>query len=82
MENFRIENLRITNHVLKRIQDRQFTMALLVAAVEHPDYSYDSKKFPGQVRLVKGDICVTVDTIRKSIPTAFYNGRLDPNWKK
>lgn len=78
---FRRDELRITRHVLDRIKKREFTLDMLYAALENAEYTYESKKYPGQLRLVKGDMCVAVDTIRRSVPTAFFNGRLDPNWQ-
>lgn len=76
-----VNGFTLSKHAIDRMTDRGMTMETLIDILLNPSVTYESNKFPGQMRYVKGDYCVCVDPIRKTIPTLFYNGRLDPNWK-
>lgn len=76
-----VAGFTLSRHAAERMNDRGLTMAALIDILLNPAITYESSKFPGQMRYVKGDYCVCVDPVRKTIPTLFYNGRLDPKWK-
>lgn len=75
-----VNGFTITRHAQERMEKRGMTLAILADILQNPAITYESGKFPGQMRYVKGDYCVCVDPIRKVIPTLFYNGRLDDQW--
>ena len=68
---------RVTRHAFERMAVRGMTLALLQLTLREPDMTYNSGKFAGQRRVVKGEFVVTLDTTRRTIPTVFFNGRRD-----
>ena len=80
--NFTPEQYKVTRHARERLEQRGFTLAMLFAALRDPETVYESKKYEGQLRVTAGEMCACVDPKKKVIVTVFFNGRLDPNWKK
>lgn len=74
------ETLRITRHVLARLDERRITRQHLFDALRDPEVTYPNPGHPNQVRVVKGHLIVVVDLVRKSIPTVLYN-KANDGWK-
>lgn len=74
---FEGKTYRVSRHAEKRMGERGMTMAMLQLALDEPEITYDSTKFTGQRRVVKGEFVVTLDLTRRTIPTLFFHGRLD-----
>lgn len=72
--------IKVSRHAAERAKQRGTSLAALINVVLDPSLVYESKKFPGQMRYVKGDYCVAFDPKTMVIITVFYNGRLDPKW--
>lgn len=80
--NFRPEEFRITRHARERLDQRGFALTTLFAVLRSPESVYESKKFPGQLRVNGEGMCAAVDPVKKTVITVFFNTQLDPNWKK
>ena len=74
------ENYTVTRHARERLDQRGFTLTALFTTLREPEKVYESRKFPGQLRVVAGEMCACVDPVKKVVITVFFDQRLDPKW--
>lgn len=76
--------VQISTHAKERLADRGFTLDLLLNTLRHPETVYEAHKaeYKGQWRVNGNGMSIAYDPSKRMVITVFFNGRLDPNWKK
>lgn len=68
----------ITGHARGQAAEKGFSEADLIACVDNPQHTYESHRFPGQLKHVRGGLTVAVDPSRKTAITVFKDQEHTP----
>lgn len=63
--------MRLSRHAREQALAKGFPLDDVIAAAEHPSLRYPSRSHPGQVRCVRGDLCVVVDPAMHLVITVY-----------
>lgn len=63
----------VSEHAERQAVAKGWTRDDIIAAVDWPDTQYPSMKYPGQVRMIKGDLCVVCDPAANRVVTVYKN---------
>jgi hypothetical protein len=75
-------NVTVSAHAHKRLGERGFSRAALLAVLASPESVYAAHKYPGQLRVQGNGMSIAFDPKTQTVVTVFFNTTLDPNYDK
>ena len=63
----------VSEHAERQAVAKGWTRDDIIDAVCSPHTTYPSLKYPGQVRMIKGDLCVVVEPASNRVVTVYKN---------
>jgi hypothetical protein len=64
---------KLSRHVLDQAAVKDITLDQLIACADKPDIAYQSSRYKGQMKHVKGGICLALDPATKTVITVFID---------
>jgi hypothetical protein len=65
--------LILSKHCVLQAREKGIDLQAIRDAAINPDVTYESNRYPGQYKYIKGDICAVVDPERAIVITVFLN---------
>lgn len=63
----------VSRHAAEQGRSKGFSVPEIYDAANDPQHVYPSKKYPGQARHVRGELCAVVDLRRQRVVTVYKN---------